>query len=658
MTPNPQQAEIIKHRDGPCLVAAVPGSGKTASVTERIKELISTGIEPVAILALTFTNKAAKAMRERIAAAVGADKASQMAVSTFHSMCARILRDYPRPCGMLSKSYTIYDDDDQEKLIQSCIAKVEERNGKVPEISDEYMATIMGCIEDRRNSCLTREETIRKYHPSQNQKEVVNGYSEALSKANAIDFTGLLSRVLKMLETCPEILEAYQDRWRYITVDEVQDTNIAQYRIVKLLSQKYRNIVMVGDLDQSLYRFRGAFPENVLQFKKDFDAKVLKLEKNYRSTPQILKHAQVLIEHNLLREKTSLVTDNPAGSEPKMIVGFSDNDMAEGIAEDVERKLADGVSAKEIAIFYRVNHASRPLEQALRKKHIKYKVIGGLSFWKRKEIKACMALMKLMVNPNDRISFEKCCDFFCRGVGPVTTGRIADDAEARKSPILAVAAEFSVGTASTAKSLKPFVEAFSSAMAMKPHTGMMHVARNTVFWGKMAADSSVDNDRQANVEEMASDVCNYTANGSSLSDYLQEISLLSSSDEEAEEEVSLMTLHACKGLEFDVVYMSHCNQGILPHSRSLEAKTVAERVSQMEEERRLFYVGMTRARKWLTIAYCQQRMGQDMFPSVFIREANLLSAPKTVKHSPAYNQPREGCPRHGYARNSNGKARA
>jgi DNA helicase-2/ATP-dependent DNA helicase PcrA len=657
MTPNPQQVEIIKHRDGPCLVAAVPGSGKTASVTERIKELVSTGVEPSAILAITFTNKAAKEMRSRIAAAVGADRAAQMAVSTFHSMCARILRDNA-PLAGLTRSYTIYDDEDQEKMIQACIAKVEERNGKMPAISDEYMQVIMGCIEDRRNSCLTREETIRKYRPTLNQREVVNAYSEALTKANAIDFTGLLSKVLRIFETCPAVLEAYQERWRYITVDEVQDTNIAQYRIVKLLGQKYRNIIMVGDLDQSLYKFRGAFPENVLQFKTDFNAKVLKLEKNYRSTPQILKHAQRLIENNLLREKTSLVTDNANGDPPGLIVGFSDNDMAEGIVDNIERRLADGLSAKEVAVFYRVNHASRPLELALRNRHIKYKVIGGLSFWKRKEIKACLALMKFMVNPSDRMSFDKCCDFFCRGVGPVTTGRIADDAVARKAPILTVATEFSEGSSSMAKSLKPFMVAFAKSKAMKPDEGLLHVAKNTVFWGKMAADSSVDNDRQANVEEMAGDVHDHIAKGASLADYLQEVSLLSSADEEAGDEVSLMTLHACKGLEFDAVYMSHCNQGILPHSRSMQAKTREERISQMEEERRLFYVGMTRARKWLSVAYCQQRMGQDMFPSVFIGEAGLLSAPKTIKHAPAYNLPREGHTGHGYARDNHGKARA
>jgi DNA helicase-2/ATP-dependent DNA helicase PcrA len=624
MTPNKQQLDVINHVDGPCLVTAVPGSGKTASVTERTKRMVADGVDPSGILAITFTNKAAREMRSRIAVAVGQDVASRMTIETFHALCARMIRADPQAVGLTSR-FTIYDENDQERLLLGCVHKVMDTKDEDFKPSKEYLLGLIGYLEWLRNACMTEVAAAERFDLDGNQLKVVAEYFSELKKSNAIDFTGLLSETLGMLESNPDILAKYRAKFRYISVDEVQDTNIAQYKIVKLLAWEHKNLLVVGDGDQALYSWRSASPENILAFESDFGAKVLKLEKNYRSTPQILKHSQNLIERNKLRKETKLETDNPAGDEPRVIAALTDGLMAIKIAEDVSNRLSKGAKPSEIAVLYRTNYASKTIEEAFRAMGIKYVVVGGLSFWHRKEVKACLHILRLLCNQNDRISFEECCEACCRGVGPRTLALVVDQAVALKTTVMKSAREFCAGTSAGAKAMKPFMDAYLKARMMPPSEGLMHIAKSTAFWEKMAEQSTSNNDRCENILEVAGDVARHFENpGATLESYVHSVSLLSSADEDGEDgAVRLMTLHACKGLEFDFVYVSHVNDGVVPHARCIGVEDAAERARQIEEERRLLYVGMTRARKALALAFFWNRLGAPAFPSRFLHETGL-----------------------------------
>jgi DNA helicase II / ATP-dependent DNA helicase PcrA len=645
MKPNPQQQAIIDHIDGPCLVTAVPGSGKTASLTERTKNMISKGIDPSSILAITFTRKAAEEMRSRIGAAVGTEKASKMTISTFHALCARILRANAPLLG-LTKSYTIYDEDDQERILKRCIAKVEDRPEERNEAglliraaqpfspSKDYIGDIMRYIEGMRNACLTPDQAQAQYELLHNQRKVADMYFDELKRSDAVDYTGLLSETIRLFTEHPEILENYRRKFRYISVDEVQDTNIAQYTLIKQLSSGHKNIMMVGDLDQSIYRFRNASPENLLQFEKEFGAKLLKLEVNYRSTPEILKYAHELIQRNKMRKDTELKTSNPSGDIPK-IVGFkTDEDMALWIAKEARALILQGVPPSQIAIFYRVNSASRVLEMKMRELSLKYKVLGGLDFFSRKEIKACMAILKLLCNASDVASFEKACEHCCKGVGTKTVSTIIDHGSDTKIPIMDAAKAYVRTGTQPAKGLAPFVNALEAARQMPADKGLMKVARSTAFWDKMRDDSTTTNDRCGNIEEMARDVGKFLANGGTLIGYLQNITLLTAADEGTDStQIKLMSMHACKGLEFDHVFVSHVNSTLIPHARTMGLPEGEERSIQIEEERRLLYVAMTRAKKRLRMCFCRAGMNKMMDPSPFLYETGLhvpqVEPPKT-----------------------------
>lgn len=626
MNPNPQQQTVINHKDGPCLVAAVPGSGKTACLTARVGRLLELGVSPRQILAITFTNKAATEMKERIAKRVGEDSAKRMVVCTFHSLCARILRRHPREAG-LGGNFTIFDADDQKRLLEGAFCKVLNLEKKSEIKRSDYNA-VSGYLERTRNACLP--DGSRKLLRHSYQYAIVDEYYKQLDQSNAVDFTGLLSLTLRLFESHPDILELYQDRFRYISVDEVQDTNVCQYRIVKLLASKYRNILMVGDINQSIYGFRSANPRNILTFEQDFGADVKKLETNYRSSPEILESAQQLIEHNKFRKETRLRTDNPGGPNPSIIFAETDEGMAFKIASYVDRYLRKGVKPQEVAILYRIKSATRVLELALRDFRIKYKIIGGRSFYERKEVKGCLAILRLMVNSNDRMAFENCVEHCCRGVGVKTLHKIAEKSALDRSSILDAARGFSSGRSKQAAVLAHFLDTLAASKRVPAHEGLEMVARETAFWDKMASDKNVEADRCGNILEMCRDVQQYmgTENNRTLERYLQDISLITSSDESGEEKkINLMTLHASKGLEFDLVVISHLNDGILPHENSLDIEDDDEREQEIEEERRLLYVGITRARRWLRMAYCAKRFKKEMDPSRFLRQtgADYLS---------------------------------
>ncbi len=636
MKPNPQQQAVVDHIDGPCLVTAVPGSGKTASVTERTKNMISKGIDPASILAITFTKKAAEEMKSRISAAVGVQAASKMTVSTFHALCARIIRGNAALLG-LTKTYTIYDTDDQERLLKRCIMKLEnspevrDESGTLTRTAiefkptDEYKDSLMAYIEGMRNADLKPDVAVLRYQITNNQFAVADLYFKELKKADAVDFTGLLSETIRLFDEHPEVLETYRKKFRYISVDEVQDTNVAQYRLIKQLGMGHKNVLMVGDLDQSIYRFRNASPENLLEFEKDFGAKVLKLEINYRSTPQILRYSQSLIDHNKMRKDTQLKTTNNDGVDTPKIVGFkTDEDMATYIATEARGLMNSGIKPAQIAVLYRINSASRIIEKKMIERGIPYKVIGGLDFFSRKEIKACMSILKLLCNESDKAAFEKVCEYCCRGVGEKAVSTIMDYTnEASVSVMASAKAYLNMGTPQ-ARALSPLVKALEAGRAMPANEALMKIAKETAFWEKMDQDSTGENDRTGNINEMAADVGRFLAQGGTLVGYLQNITLLTAQDGHNEDaEVKLMSMHACKGLEFDVVFVSHAMNEIIPHARSLQVEDEVERATQIEEERRLLYVAMTRARKVLRLCFCRYGMQKQLDPSPFLEETGL-----------------------------------
>lgn len=611
MTPNPQQQLVVEHFDGPCMVMAVPGSGKTASVTERTKRLIQRGVDPRNILAITFTNKAANEMRTRIARAVG-DKASQMTISTFHSLCSRLIRANCEYLG-LSKDYSIYDMDESERLLKKCIVQVESPIAEGFSPSKKYMQTLMGFIDGKRTRCLSDEEAMDRFGIDGNQAKVAAAYFDAMRKANALDFTGLISETLRLFSENDAVREKYRKRFIYISVDEVQDTNIAQYELVKHLGYGHKNVLIVGDYQQSIFGFQGAYPENIMAFERDFaPCKVLKLEKNYRSTPSILGHSQNLIEHNA-GVRTLLQTDNPDGQPPRIIGTGTDLEMADRIARDLQSRLSAGTIGNECVVLYRTNYASRVLEGALKNLRIRYRVIGGTSFWDRKEVKNCLALLKLMANRNDVMAFEVACEACCKGVGEKSLSVISDISKDDGSGILAAARKFSAGGSQAGKAISPFLDAFEKACSSPlPGQALIDIAKETAMWKRLEDDSTQTNDRCGNVLEMARDVDDYVSvNGNSLSGYLQNILLATDADESEDDKdvVRLMTLHRCKGLEFDAVFISHCNEGMIPHGRlALEATDKDEYERAVEEERRLLYVGMTRARKFLSLYYSRSKV--------------------------------------------------
>lgn len=637
MTPNPQQTLVIEHFEGPCLVMAVPGSGKTASVTERTKRLIQRGVDPRSILAITFTNKAAGEMRARIAKAVGADAASKMTISTFHSLCSRIIRHNCEALG-LGSNYSIYDSDDQERLLKSCIRRIEDPDNAKSAFkpSKSYTASLMGFIEGKRNACLSDQAAAERYGLSGNQFKVAQEYFDQLKMSNAVDFTGLLSETLRLFEERTDIRDKYRSRFRFISIDEVQDTNIAQYEIIKHLGLGHGNVLCVGDISQSIYMFRNADPENILRFEKDFqNCKNLKLECNYRSTPSILHHCQKLIENNKFRKDTLLTTINSDAAPPIITAGVTDGEMAMQIANAVQKALHAGIKPAEIAILYRTNYASRVLEIALRTLQIKYKIIGGLSFWDRMEVKCGLAILKLICNHNDRMAFEKVGDACCRGVGDKTLEMVFEISKNNHLTIMQAARRVATNGTPSGKCLWPLINALDTSGDCLPGQGLLKIAQQTSFWDRLERESTDTNDRCQNLIEMARDVDDYCSNPkNSLPGYLQNISLLTDSDEEDDEKfVRLMTLHGCKGLEFDVVHISHCNAGIIPHDRIYEEATDPAALEKaIEEERRLMYVGMTRARKSLSMHFAaskvdaRSRQAKPILPSQFLYETEIESS--------------------------------
>jgi DNA helicase II / ATP-dependent DNA helicase PcrA len=643
---NEPQREAVRAGDGPLLVLAGAGSGKTRVLTHRVAYLLATDrARPGEILAITFTNKAAKEMRDRVEALVGRS-ARAMWVTTFHSACARMLRADAERLGY-SRGFTIYDESDSLRMLKRCLRELQVDPRRYPPRS------IRSQISGAKNRLIDAEA----YAQAQGSifEEVVAEayalYEKRMVEANAMDFDDLLVRTVNALELFPEVRERWQRTFRHVLVDEYQDTNHAQYRLLQLLASEHGNLMVVGDEDQSIYGFRHADIRNILDFEGDFpEAEVVKLEQNYRSTQTILSAANAVVERNRQRRPKRLWTEI-AGGDPVQLSELADeHEEARWVAGEIERLgEEEGVRREDVAIFYRTNAMSRVLEDTLVRFELPYQVIGGTKFYERAEIKDAVAYLSLLVNPSDQVSFGRVVNSPRRGIGNTSQGRLASHANTTGLPIWEVAerADEVPGLSGAAiKAISRFHETMEGLRERAEQgdsvSGLLEATlRETGYLEALAAERTVEAEgRVENLEELVGVAAEFDANrefeGESetppLEEFLQQISLYTEQDglrPDDESLVTLMTLHNAKGLEYDTVFVIGCEDGAFPHMKALEE-------GGEEEERRLCYVGITRARWRLYMTWTRERRlfgrAERNLPSRFIDE---LPAELTERHSSA-----------------------
>jgi len=592
----PSQQDAVRHVDGPLLILAGPGSGKTRVVTHRIAYMLEQGVPAWHVLALTFTNKAADEMRSRVERLV-AQRGVWM--GTFHSFCARLLRQHASLVG-LNANYSILDTDDAKKALKLAI---EESDAKLVRTSPEAVAH---AISWAKNKLITAGEyAARPGDPVDAIVEKVYPvYQKRLLESNAVDFDDLLLHVAMLLKDSRELRTALDERYRYILVDEYQDTNLAQYAIVRALSIKHSNLAVTGDPDQSIYGWRGANLNNILDFEKDFNSvKVVRLEQNFRSTPNILRAADQLISYNIKRKPKKLFTDKPDGVPVRLVMYPSGRDEADEIARSIAEAIKDGKRCpKDFAVFYRINALSRQLEHALRRARVPYQVVSGLEFYQRKEIKDILAYLHLLNNPQNDVAFLRIVNTPPRGIGKKTIGRLSEHARRHRLSLLEAARETRL-VEPISKSISKKIELFIAMydrMAEHAHGDLFGLLQSVVqdsgyrVW-LTKSGSEEDIGRLENIEELLTAAGEFddehADEDNRLELFLEQTSLVSDTDawEKDNDKVSLMTLHAAKGLEFPAVYVVATEDGLLPHERSREDP------DELEEERRLLFVGMKRA---------------------------------------------------------------
>ena len=624
---NKEQRQAVECLDGPLLVLAGAGSGKTRVLTYRIANLIEHGVKPWNILALTFTNKAAAEMRERAETLVG-EGGEDMWVTTFHSCCARMLR---MDCERLGyeRNFTIYADNDQMKVVGDILKDMgmSEKNMPKREMKER--------ISSAKNKALDPERYLDETYADSDglTLRVYRQYEKRLKAANALDFDDLLIKTLALLETNPDILEKYRSKFRYVLVDEYQDTNMPQYRFVELLCREHSNICVVGDDDQSIYGWRGADIRNIMSFEKDFKgAKVIRLEQNYRSTSKILDAANAVIENNQGRKRKTLWTERRGGDPIEHYIAMHERDEANFICQKILEGVRDGRSYADFAILYRMNAQSRVLEGTLLNYGIPHKVYGGFRFYERKEILDILAYLRLIANPNDDVAFSRIVNVPRRGIGDKTIQELALAAQTQGISMLLAAMSGELLTAAAVKKLKPFAESIAELMAecavMPLSDFVTHLIEAIRYEEYLAADdkkgeleSRMDNLKEliGNIKEIEQDM---PEGESALNAFLENVALISDIDamEEGSGSVALMTLHSAKGLEFPVVFLAGMEENVFPTFRARMDMTH----DAMEEERRLCYVGITRAREQLYLINAQQRsiFGDSAYnqPSRFIGE--------------------------------------
>ena len=638
---NPQQQEAVLHTEGPLLILAGAGSGKTRVLTHRIAYLIKEkGVNPWNIMAITFTNKAAGEMRERVDRIVEMGSESVW-VSTFHSSCVRILRRYIDRIGY-ENNFSIYDADDQ-KTIMKDICK---RLNIDTKITKEKM--LLGTISKAKDEGISPQEyqlNAMGDYKLQKVAEVYTEYQNQLKKNNALDFDDLLVKTVELFKSCPEVLDSYRERLRYIMVDEYQDTNTIQFQFVSLLAGKYRNLCVVGDDDQSIYKFRGANIGNILNFEEVFpDAKVIKLEQNYRSTQNILDCANEVIRNNQGRKEKKLWTENKAGELIHFRQFLNGYEEAEFIAGDIQDKVRRAENNyKDFAILYRTNAQSRLFEEKFLLANIPYKLVGGVNFYARKEIKDILAYLKTVDNARDDIAVKRIINVPKRGIGAASINKIQDYANKEEISFYEAAkiAEEIPGMGRSAAKVKPFVTFIQSLRSRLEYLSIRELFKNIIeetgYVKELEAEETEEaNARIENIDELFSKIVTYEEENEhpTLGGFLEEVALIADIDtvEESDDRVLLMTLHSAKGLEFPNVYLAGMEDGIFPNYMTI----TSDDRDELEEERRLCYVGMTRAMQHLTLTCAQMRMirGETQYNKVsrFVREIprELVDMGRTV----------------------------
>ncbi len=625
---NDEQRRAVMHTEGPLLILAGAGSGKTRTLTCRIAYLMEEcGVSPWNILAITFTNKAAGEMKERVINMIGPD-GERMWISTFHSCCMRILRRHIDRIGYDLK-FTVYDTDDQKTVMKNVCKKLGIDTKRTKE------RTILGAISAAKDQLMTVQDVERETFGDFTKVVIARAYreyQETLHRSNALDFDDIIMLTVRLFTECPEVVEEYREKFRYILVDEYQDTNYAQFRLISLLAEKYRNLCVVGDDDQSIYKFRGADIRNILDFEQHYpDATVIKLEQNYRSTQCILDAANAVIANNRGRKSKSLWTSKEGGMPILFEQCDSAYEEAETIVMDLRRKVREGRSYSDFAVLYRTNAQARLIEERLVMKGIPYNVVGGTNFYSRAEIKDMIAYLKTIENATDEVALRRIINVPKRGIGAATISKLAEYAEVRDISLFEAMtrAEDVAGMGKSAAKLKSFTDMILSLRAGLQIRGVAETLRtiiDTIDYENylLQTDDETGEDRVENVDELITKAVAFeeTHEGASLTDFLEEVALVSDLDSvgEGDERVLLMTLHSAKGLEFPVVYLAGLEDGLFPGYMSINSDDPGE----LEEERRLAYVGITRAQEELIITCAKMRMirGETQFNPVsrFVRE--------------------------------------
>jgi len=636
---NERQREAVEHVDGPLMIVAGAGSGKTKVLTTRIAHLMHNGVDAFNILALTFTNKAAAEMKERIELILGSTEARNLYIGTFHSVFARLLRAEANKIGY-PNNFTIYDTDDAKSVLKSIIhdMNLDDKHYKPTYVYNRISAAKNSLVDPvmYKQDYHIQQEDARSNRPLMG--EIYEAYAKRCFRNGAMDFDDLLFKMYQLLTLFPDVLAKYQHRFRYILIDEYQDTNLAQYQIIKMLGAVHENICVVGDDAQSIYSFRGATVQNILQFQDDYeDVKVVKLEQNYRSTQSILHVANTIIANNKNQIPKELWTSNTEGEKIKLVRTLTDNDEGRFVADAItEMKLRNHYRNKDFAVLYRTNAQSRSFEESLRRMNIPYKLIGGVSFYQRKEIKDFLAYLRMIVNPRDEENIKRIINYPARSIGKTSVDKImiaANHLDKSFWEILHMPEAAGLKGAS-ATAIGNFVIMIESFQTMLETTNAYDVAfavgKRTGLVAELYNDKSVEGlARYENVQELLNSIKEFTETpdeegelrDKSLGSYLQQITLLTDADQDKDEDadaVKLMTIHAAKGLEFPCVFCVGLEENLFPSAMSLYDR------ADLEEERRLFYVAVTRAKErlWITYAGSRYRFGSliQNDPSRFIDE--------------------------------------
>ena len=654
---NEQQKEAVTHMNGPLMIIAGAGSGKTKVLTSRIAHLMNSGVDSFNILALTFTNKAAKEMKERVEKTLGNTEARNLYIGTFHSVFARLLRSEASKLGY-PQSFTIYDTDDSRSVLKAVINDMglDDKHYK-PNIVHNRISSaknaLIGPVEYNSNTMIQQEDA-RSKRPAIG--EIYASYVARCFKNGAMDFDDLLFKMHELLRDYPEVLHKYQHKFKYLLIDEYQDTNPVQYQIAKLLAAVHENICVVGDDAQSIYSFRGATIENILQFQKDYDdVRLVKLEQNYRSSASILEVANHVIKNNQGQIPKNLWTENEEGEKIKLVRTMTDNEEGKFIADAIqENKLRNHFYNNDFAILYRTNAQSRSFEESLRRTGIPYKIYGGLSFYQRKEIKDYIAYLRIIANTKDEEGLKRIINYPARGIGKTTVEKclvIAGEQNITFYEVLekAKAFGFKAGTLTSIEEFVTMIKYFQNQLTKhNAYDVAVQVGKHTNIVKELFNDKSTEGlARYENIQELLNSIKEWTESPSNedgeqgdkgLGAYLQQITLITDADNDKNESdsVKLMTVHAAKGLEFACVFVVGLEETLFPSGMSVNTR------EELEEERRLFYVAVTRAKKhlWLSYANSRYRFGQlvQNDPSRFIEEMPEDKIDKSSAGGGARNQ--------------------